>query len=145
MTSPPQSNLGRACRCRTTTQPSPHWLQRDALNSPPNLPFHFDNHLNLVHPSLDRLHSPPQTASGSNRPFCHNTLSGQTDRQIDRRDGRQTCTKSAYTHALRILNDALINRNISPVITGSLSINIASVSADGEDLGPHFRKFLGRS
>jgi len=33
----------------------------------------------LIHPSLDRTHSPPQTASGSNQPFCHNTLSGPTD------------------------------------------------------------------
>jgi len=27
---------------------------------------------------------PPQTASGSNQPFCHNTLCGQTDRSTDR-------------------------------------------------------------
>ena len=35
-------------------------------------------------PSLDRRHSPPQTASGSNQPFCHSTLSGHThtDRQM---------------------------------------------------------------
>ena len=30
--------------------------------------------------SLNRLHSPPQMASGSNQPCCHSTLSGQTDR-----------------------------------------------------------------
>jgi len=35
-------------------------------------------------PSLDRPHSPSQTASGSNQPFCHNTLSSQTDQQTDR-------------------------------------------------------------
>jgi len=34
-------------------------------------------------PILDRHHSPPQTASGSTQPFCHNTLSGPTDRQTD--------------------------------------------------------------
>jgi len=33
----------------------------------------------LIHPFLDRPHLPPQTASGSNQPFCHNSLL-QTDR-----------------------------------------------------------------
>jgi len=48
-----------------------------------NCPFPFDDHHPyLIHPSLDRQHSPPQTASGRNQPFCHNTLSRQTDRQI---------------------------------------------------------------
>jgi len=37
----------------------------------------------LIHPSLDRPHSLPQTASGSNQPFCHSTLSGQSHRQTD--------------------------------------------------------------
>jgi len=44
----------------------------------PSLPFD-DDHPNLIHPSLDRAHSPPQTASGSSQPFCHNTLFGPTD------------------------------------------------------------------
>jgi len=36
---------------------------------------------------FDRPYSPPQTASGSNQPFCHSTLSGytHTDRLMDRR------------------------------------------------------------
>jgi len=34
-------------------------------------------------PSLDRLHSPPQMASGSNQPFCHGTLSGHKDGRTD--------------------------------------------------------------
>ena len=38
----------------------------------------------ITTPSLDRPHSPSQTASGSNQPFCHNTLSGPTDRQTYR-------------------------------------------------------------
>jgi len=76
-TSPPESNLGRS-------------------------PFPFDDHHpHLIHQSLDRPHSPSQTASGSNQPFCHITLSGQTDRhthththththiQTDRRSRRQ--------------------------------------------------------
>jgi len=37
-----------------------------------------------IHPSLDRPHSPPQMASGSNQPFCLNTLSGPTHRHTDR-------------------------------------------------------------
>jgi len=34
-------------------------------------------------PILDRPHSPSQTASGSNQPFCHNTL--RTERPTDQR------------------------------------------------------------
>ena len=71
----PQSNLRRAA------SQWPHWLQWDAPNSPPKLPLPFDDH--LIHPSLDQPPSPPQTASGFNQPFCHNTLCGQTDRQTD--------------------------------------------------------------
>ena len=59
-----------------------------------NCPFPFDDHHPcLIHPSLDRPHSPPQTISGSNQPFCRNTL--QTDRQMDKQtnrwDKRQLC------------------------------------------------------
>ena len=43
----------------------------------------------LIHPSLDRPHSPSQTASGSNQPFCHNTISGQTSTQTDTQSDRQ--------------------------------------------------------
>jgi len=53
---------------------------------PQNCPFPFDdNYSHLIHPSLDWPHSPSQTASGYNQPFCHNTLSGQTygDRHTD--------------------------------------------------------------
>jgi len=41
----------------------------------------------LIHPSLDQPYSPSQTASGSNQPFCHNTLCRQIDQltwQTDR-------------------------------------------------------------
>jgi len=38
----------------------------------------------VIHPSFNWPHSPPQTASRSNQPFCHNTLSGHTDRPTDR-------------------------------------------------------------
>jgi len=51
------------------------------LISSRNLPFPFnDHHPHLIHPSLDRPHSYSQTASRFNQPFCHSTLSGQTDR-----------------------------------------------------------------
>jgi len=56
----------------------------------------------LIHPSLDRPHLPSQTASGSNQPFCHSTLSGPTDRptdrhtQTDRWARRHVYTISAY-------------------------------------------------
>ena len=53
---------------------------------------------NLIHPSLDRPHSPSQTASTSNQPFCHSTLSGPTDKQThtDRWARQQVYTISAY-------------------------------------------------
>jgi len=56
-----------------------------SMGHPKNCPFPFDdNHPHLIHLSLSRPHSPPQTASGSIQPFCHNTLCGQTDRPTDR-------------------------------------------------------------
>ena len=40
----------------------------------PKLPLPFDDHhQNLIHPYRAQPHSPPQTASGSHQPFCHNT------------------------------------------------------------------------
>ena len=83
ITSPAQSNLGR------TMSQSPHWLQWDAPNSPPKLSFPLRwSPPHLIHPSLDRPHSPPQTGSGSIRPCCHSTLSGQTDRPTDTQTDR---------------------------------------------------------
>jgi len=41
-------------------------------------------------PILDQSHSPPQTVSGSNQPFCHNTLCALTKRQTDRQSDRWT-------------------------------------------------------
>jgi len=62
---------------------------------PQNCPFPFvDHYPHLIHPSLDRLHSPSQMASGSNHPFCHSSLFGQT--QTDRWARRQICNMSAY-------------------------------------------------
>jgi len=75
----------------------------------PKLPLPFDDHHpNLIHPSLDRPHSPSQAASGSNQPFCHSTLSGhrQTDRPTDGLGDRST--PSALTLAILIESDALI-------------------------------------
>ena len=44
----------------------------------------------LIHLSLDRPHSPCQTASRSKQPFCHSTAS----RQTNRRARRQACINS---------------------------------------------------
>ena len=47
----------------------------------PKMPLPFDDHYpHLIHSSLDRPHLPSQTASRSTQPFCHSTLSRQTDR-----------------------------------------------------------------
>ena len=49
----------------------------------------------VIHPSLDQFHSLSQMASGTNRPFCHNTLSGPTFSQTHRWSRRQARTMSA--------------------------------------------------
>jgi len=52
----------------------------------------------LKHLSLNQPHSPPQTASRSNRPFCHSTLSRHTHTRThtDRWDRRQVYSNKAY-------------------------------------------------
>jgi len=72
---------------------------------PQNCSFLFDdNHPHLIHPTLNRPHSPTQMASGSSQPFCHNILYKPTDRptvqptdrQTDRWSKRMFRTVSAY-------------------------------------------------
>jgi len=76
--------------------------------TPKNCPFPFDdNHRHLIHPSLDRPHSLSQTASGSNQPFCHNTL--RTDRPTDRWSRRMFGNMSApLAMLIQEESDALI-------------------------------------
>jgi len=52
---------------------------------PPKLPIPFDDHhRHLIHSSLDRPHSAPQTTSGSNQPFATiHFPDRQTDRPTD--------------------------------------------------------------
>jgi len=77
-------SLGKSASLSHNYATKSYWLQWDAPNSTPKWSFSFDDHHpHLIHPSLGRLHSPSQTASRSNQPFCHNTLSRQTDRQTD--------------------------------------------------------------
>jgi len=73
-----QSNLGRATfpplmaeNNYATVPIGYNWM----LNIyPQNCPFPFDDlHPNLIHPSLDRPHLIPQTASRSNQLFFHNS------------------------------------------------------------------------
>jgi len=67
---------------------------------PPNCPFPFDDlHLNLVHPSLDRPHSPPKLHSDPISRFATvyppDRPTDRQDRQINRQtnrwDWRQVC------------------------------------------------------
>jgi len=94
--SPPKLHLDRFTQFRTTTPlQSPHWLQWNAPHLPPKLPLSFRRSpSHLIHPSLERPHSPPETASRSNRPFFHNSPTGQTDRRTDR--GQATVTLTLY-------------------------------------------------
>jgi len=100
-----QSNFGRARRSRTNRNKVPP--DYNGTSQIHNCLFPFDdNYPYLIHPSLDRPHSPPQTASESIQQFCHNTLSGHTDTQADRWDRRQVYSNNAS--ALLIVSDALI-------------------------------------
>ena len=54
--------------------------------NPRNSPFPL-RHVDPIHQCLGLRRLPPQTASGSSQPFCHNALTGQTDRQTDRQMG----------------------------------------------------------
>ena len=75
-------------------------------NSPQSSPFPFDDHhLRLINLSLDRPQSPSQTASGSNQPFCHSTVSGPTDQLTDR-------------HTIRVL---AIMRYLATIAVGVVS------------------------
>jgi len=72
----PRSNLRRAPR------KDPIGYNGTSEIYPQNCPFPFDDHHQiLIHPFLDRPHSPPQTASKSNQPFRHSSLL-RTDRQM---------------------------------------------------------------
>jgi len=55
------------------------------------------HHPYLIHPSLDRPHSPSQPASGSNQPFWCSTHSRQTDR-MDRRHGFSDTANNNTNH-----------------------------------------------
>jgi len=99
LTMPNDSSIGswtstQLCnKCPTGYNETPHI-------HPQNYPFPFDdNHSHLIHPLLDRSHSPPQTASA--QPFCHDTLA---DRQTDRWSRWETCTISVYARQRRIKN-----------------------------------------
>ena len=75
-----QSNLGTASRSRTTMQLSPHCFLWDAPHLLPKLALPLWQSTPPSNtPILNRPHSPFQMAFGSSQPFCHSTLSGQTD------------------------------------------------------------------
>ena len=76
--------------------------------------FTRQQHLS-IHLSLDRPHSPFQTASVSNQPFCHNTLYRHIDldrrrHTTDTRDRRQVYSNSAHAliHCILKVSDMLI-------------------------------------
>jgi len=80
-----QSNLGKAASPPSQQKITTPQLQWDVPHLPPKLPLPLRRSPpDVIHPSLDRHLLPPRTASGSNQPFCHNTLSGHTDVQTDR-------------------------------------------------------------
>jgi len=73
--------------------PSITWMPKPTLLTSPTtaqslqaLPHNYKTKSlpQWLHLSLDQPHSPPQTISRFNQPFCHNTLCGPTDRPTDR-------------------------------------------------------------
>jgi len=78
---PRRHSLG--LRQRIITSQIFRWLQWDAPHLSQNCHFPFDDlHPHLMHPSFDRPHSSPQTASIFNQSFFHN-FTHETDRQTD--------------------------------------------------------------
>ena len=85
-TGPSRSNLERVRRsCTTTNVPIGYNWTPQIAPSPSTITTLSDT------PISGPTHSPPQTAAGSTQPFCHSTLSGQTDRQTDRWCRQQIC------------------------------------------------------
>jgi len=81
----------------TTTQQSPFGTPQ--IHPKTALSPDDDHNSHLIHPSLDLPHLPPQTASGSNQPYCHSILSGrQTNSQTQtfRWDRQQLNSNSSY-------------------------------------------------
>ena len=105
-----QSNLGRAG--------SPPLMERISLvtvgcpHLSPNCPFPSTicTTSNTLNPR--RPHSPPQTASGSNQPFCHSTPFGQTDRPTGRQTDRQTDRQSDTWDCRQVCTDTLLRSAI---------------------------------
>jgi len=89
-----QSNLGRAAlpplmaennystKSPLVTMGCPTFTPKTALP--------FRRWPQLIHPSLDRHHLPPQTTSRSNQPLCPSIPSEPTDRPTDRQTDRPT-------------------------------------------------------
>jgi len=86
-------------------------IQTNGTKNTRYLPFSLvDVDPYLIHPSLDRPHSPSQTTYRSNRPFCRSTPSGQTDRPTDRWARRQACTNTGLRSIILIESDAANNK-----------------------------------
>jgi len=91
--SPPQEQLDSLTHFYTTTQHSPHWLQRDATHSPPQIaPFRgvISTLVYLLHPSTSR----PTTPNGIQiQSAVFPQYTGQTD--------RHTTDADTHTHTDR--------------------------------------------
>jgi len=68
----------------------------------------------LIHLSLGQTRLPRQTASGTNQPFCHSTLSRQTDRQTEW-SRRLTCKNTRSHSVVLIESDVAKNRHLSNI------------------------------
>jgi len=76
---------------------------------PQNCPFPSTITTPSNTPILDRPHSSSQTASGSNQPYCHNTLSGQTHTQTDRQTDGIDDSSIPWALMLTILREQRTN------------------------------------
>jgi len=131
-------SLSHNCATKLVTMGRPKFTPKLPLllrRSPPH----------LIHSSLDRTHSPSETASGSNQPSCHSTLSGPTDRHTHRpTDGLgDRSTPLTLTLAILIERDALeiMSQYFAPQPGANMSILIKQyqLRAPVEASGGHFK------
>jgi len=109
LTTPNDSSIGSRTSAQLRNK-GPICYNEMSQIHPENCPFPVDNrHQNLINSFLDRPLSPPQMASGSNQPFCHNSLCA------DRPTNRWPIQMFGSMSRRRLLDDSDVANNNNTV------------------------------